>query len=120
MPPICARRTSPRRSAQAIQRALGDGAGIVLVMGGSAIIDRRDVIPAAIERSGGKVLQFGMPVDPGNLILLGEIARQADRRPARLRAHAEAQRLRLGAAAPDGRHPGHARATCAAWAPAAC
>jgi molybdenum cofactor cytidylyltransferase len=53
--------------------ALADGAGIVLVMGGSAIIDRRDVIPAAIERSGGKVLQFGMPVDPGNLILLGDV-----------------------------------------------
>ena len=67
---------APHESAglgEAIQRALGDGAGIVLVMGGSAIIDRRDVIPAAIERSGGKVLQFGMPVDPGNLILLGEI-----------------------------------------------
>jgi molybdenum cofactor cytidylyltransferase len=63
----------PAALGEAIQRALGDGAGIVLVMGGSAIIDRRDVIPAAIERSGGKVLQFGMPVDPGNLILLGEI-----------------------------------------------
>jgi len=58
---------------EAIKGALADGAGIVLVMGGSAIIDRRDVIPAAIERGGGKVLQFGMPVDPGNLILLGEI-----------------------------------------------
>jgi molybdenum cofactor cytidylyltransferase len=63
----------PAALGEAIQRALGDGAGIVLVMGGSAIIDRRDVIPAAIERSGGKVLQFGMPVDPGNLILLGEV-----------------------------------------------
>jgi molybdenum cofactor cytidylyltransferase len=58
---------------KAIKHALSDGAGIVLVMGGSAIIDRRDVIPAAIEQSGGTVLQFGMPVDPGNLILLGEI-----------------------------------------------
>ena len=45
----------PAALSAAIQRALGDGAGIVLVMGGSAIIDRRDVIPAAIERSGGKV-----------------------------------------------------------------
>jgi molybdenum cofactor cytidylyltransferase len=58
---------------QAIRSALADGAAIVLVMGGSAIIDRRDVIPSAIEQSGGKVLQFGMPVDPGNLILLGEV-----------------------------------------------
>ena len=63
----------PRALSDVIKGALTDGAGIVLVMGGSAIIDRRDVIPAAIERSGGKGLQFGMPVDPGNLILLGEI-----------------------------------------------
>jgi len=63
----------PAALSNVIKGALADGAGIVLVMGGSAIIDRRDVIPAAIEQSGGKVLQFGMPVDPGNLILLGEI-----------------------------------------------
>jgi molybdenum cofactor cytidylyltransferase len=31
------------------------------------------VIPAAIERAGGRVDHFGMPVDPGNLILLGRI-----------------------------------------------
>jgi molybdenum cofactor cytidylyltransferase len=65
----------PRALGNVIEGAVKDGAGIVLVMGGSAIIDRRDVIPAAIEQSGGKVLQFGMPVDPGNLILLGEIGR---------------------------------------------
>ncbi len=63
----------PAALGRVIKGALADGAGIVLVMGGSAIIDRRDVIPAAIEQSGGKVLQFGMPVDPGNLILLGEV-----------------------------------------------
>ena len=59
---------------QIIARALAGGAEMVLVMGGSAITDRRDVIPAAIEGAGGKVVQFGMPVDPGNLILLGEVA----------------------------------------------
>jgi molybdenum cofactor cytidylyltransferase len=57
-----------------MRHALDDGAELILVMGGSAITDRRDVIPAAIESAGGEVLQFGMPVDPGNLILLGEIA----------------------------------------------
>jgi len=44
----------------------------VLVFGASAITDRRDVIPSAIERAGGIVRHFGMPVDPGNLLLLGE------------------------------------------------
>jgi len=63
----------PAALATRIKGAVAEGAGIVLVMGGSAIIDRRDVIPTAIEQSGGKVLQFGMPVDPGNLILLGEV-----------------------------------------------
>jgi molybdenum cofactor cytidylyltransferase len=58
---------------QAIAGALRNDAEMVLVMGGSAITDRRDVIPAAIEGAGGTVLQFGMPVDPGNLILLGEV-----------------------------------------------
>ncbi|MFY8092903.1 MAG: NTP transferase domain-containing protein [Niveispirillum sp.] len=49
------------------------GGDILLVIGASAITDRRDVIPAAIEAAGGKVLHFGMPVDPGNLLLLGTL-----------------------------------------------
>lgn len=44
---------------------------LLLIAGASAITDRRDVLPAAIERAGGAVEHFGMPVDPGNLILLG-------------------------------------------------
>ena len=63
----------PRALANAMRHALDDGAELILVMGGSAITDRRDVIPAAIESAGGEVLQFGMPVDPGNLILLGRV-----------------------------------------------
>lgn len=47
---------------------------LVVVFGASAIADRRDVIPLAIEGAGGVVRHFGMPVDPGNLLLLGELA----------------------------------------------
>jgi molybdenum cofactor cytidylyltransferase len=47
---------------------------LTLIAGASAITDRRDVLPAAIEAAGGAVLHFGMPVDPGNLILLGRLA----------------------------------------------
>jgi molybdenum cofactor cytidylyltransferase len=43
---------------------------VLLVFGASAITDRRDVIPAAIEAIGGRIDHFGMPVDPGNLLLL--------------------------------------------------
>jgi molybdenum cofactor cytidylyltransferase len=50
------------------------GAEMVLIAGASAITDRRDVIPAAIERAGGRIDHFGMPVDPGNLLLLGRLA----------------------------------------------
>lgn len=45
----------------------------ILILGASAITDRRDVIPAAIEAAGGTVEQFGIPVDPGNLLLLGRL-----------------------------------------------
>ena len=46
---------------------------LTIVFGASAITDRRDVVPAAIEAAGGVVDRLGMPVDPGNLLLLGRI-----------------------------------------------
>jgi molybdenum cofactor cytidylyltransferase len=46
---------------------------LVLIAGASAIVDRRDVIPAAIMAAGGTVRHFGMPVDPGNLLLLAAL-----------------------------------------------
>jgi len=46
---------------------------VVLLVGASAIVDARDVIPAAIRAAGGRVEHLGMPVDPGNLILLGSL-----------------------------------------------
>lgn len=58
---------------RAIAGARSDGAEMILIAGASAIADRRDVIPAAIERAGGRIEHFGMPVDPGNLLLLGRI-----------------------------------------------
>jgi molybdenum cofactor cytidylyltransferase len=57
--------------ADAIAQAVTEGADPVLIFGASAITDRRDIIPAAIERGGGVVAHFGMPVDPGNLLLIG-------------------------------------------------
>jgi molybdenum cofactor cytidylyltransferase len=57
--------------AEAIEEVLNDGAELVIVFGASAIADRRDVIPTAIEAVGGRIEHFGMPVDPGNLMLVG-------------------------------------------------
>ncbi len=49
------------------------GCGIVLVAGASATTDRRDVVPAGIVEAGGTIDHFGMPVDPGNLLLLAHV-----------------------------------------------
>ncbi len=58
--------------AQAIARVQPDS-DIVIVFGASAITDRRDVIPSAVELAGGRIIHFGMPVDPGNLLLVGAL-----------------------------------------------
>lgn len=58
--------------APAIDEMLNLGAELVIVFGASAIADRRDVIPAAVEAVGGEIEHFGMPVDPGNLMLIGK------------------------------------------------
>jgi molybdenum cofactor cytidylyltransferase len=67
----CAHETAPL--AALIGEAFGHGIGLLLIHGASAILDRRDVIPAAIEAAGGRIDHFGMPVDPGNLLLLGRV-----------------------------------------------
>ncbi|QRE73921.1 molybdopterin-binding protein [Methylobacterium aquaticum] len=60
--------------ARALHDAIArDGAELAVVFGASAIADRRDVIPAGIEAAGGVVDHLGMPVDPGNLLLLGRL-----------------------------------------------
>jgi molybdenum cofactor cytidylyltransferase len=57
----------------AMKELLGLGAEMVIVFGASAIADRRDVIPAALSGIGGAIEHFGMPVDPGNLLLVGKV-----------------------------------------------
>jgi molybdenum cofactor cytidylyltransferase len=59
--------------AGALAALAAEGLDPILALGASAIADRRDVLPAALERAGGRILRFGMPVDPGNLLLLGEL-----------------------------------------------
>ena len=61
---------------RAIDEVRKAGAELVIVFGASAIADRRDVIPAAIMAAGGEIEHFGMPVDPGNLMLIGRLGGQ--------------------------------------------
>jgi molybdenum cofactor cytidylyltransferase len=56
-----------------IAEVLNDGVDLVLVSGASAVVDRRDIVPASIEKAGGFIQHFGMPVDPGNLMLMATI-----------------------------------------------
>ncbi|HTQ34124.1 MAG TPA: molybdopterin-binding/glycosyltransferase family 2 protein [Stellaceae bacterium] len=69
------RRCPHKTAALAAEIAAGISAvDMLLIHGASAIVDRRDVIPTAIEAAGGTIDHFGMPVDPGNLLLLGHLA----------------------------------------------
>jgi molybdenum cofactor cytidylyltransferase len=76
---VAERRVPHERAAlaRALDEVLKAGAELAIVFGASAIADRRDVIPSALEAIGGKVEHFGMPVDPGNLLMIGD----ADGRP---------------------------------------
>ncbi len=72
---IVAERRVPHEAqalARALDEVLGAGAELVIVFGASAIADKRDVIPAAVEAIGGRIEHFGMPVDPGNLLLIAD------------------------------------------------
>ena len=73
--PIVADETLPHNTSALSDRlaALARNCDLVVVFGASAITDRRDVIPSALIEAGGTIEQFGMPVDPGNLLLLGRL-----------------------------------------------
>ncbi len=59
--------------AGAITRQARAGCAPILVLGATATLDRQDVVPEGMRRAGGEVTRFGMPVDPGNLLLLGRL-----------------------------------------------
>lgn len=67
-------RAEHRQDALEASLAALDPAGfdILIVFGAAAIADRRDVIPSAIVAQGGRLVHLGMPVDPGNLLMLAE------------------------------------------------
>ncbi|PPR15226.1 MAG: Nicotine blue oxidoreductase [Alphaproteobacteria bacterium MarineAlpha9_Bin3] len=56
-----------------INNSLKKKLDLIMILGSSAIVDIRDKIPEAILLSKGKIIKFGMPVDPGNLLLIGKI-----------------------------------------------
>ena len=62
--------------AAAVEDMRTKGAELILILGGASTSDQGDVVPAAIEDAGGDIDLFGIPVDPGNLLVsasLGDI-----------------------------------------------
>lgn len=47
---------------------------LTLILTGSATSDPHDIAPEALREAGGQVERFGMPVDPGNLLFLGDLS----------------------------------------------
>lgn len=56
-----------------LHEALAAGCDLLLVAGATVTKDRLDVVPAAVVAAGGAVDHFGMPVEPGNMLLLAHI-----------------------------------------------
>jgi molybdopterin biosynthesis enzyme len=54
----------------ALQWALDRGAEMILIAGATSIVDADDITPRAIKAVGGDIVHYGVPVEPGNLLLL--------------------------------------------------
>jgi molybdenum cofactor cytidylyltransferase len=59
--------------AAAIKECAPQKPDMILIFGASATTDRADAVPAGLVAAGGTIDHFGMPVDPGNLLLLGHL-----------------------------------------------
>jgi molybdenum cofactor cytidylyltransferase len=53
-----------------LARQRAAGSELVVLAGETAIMDRHDIVPRAVERAGGQVEALGAPVDPGNLLMI--------------------------------------------------
>ena len=58
-----------------LQQQVAAGLDMIILAGETAIMDRGDIAPRAVERAGGEVTCFGAPVDPGNLLMLAYLDR---------------------------------------------
>lgn len=61
--------------AEAIAKTIRENAhhDLILMASVSAIIDQEDIVPIALSLAGGSMTHFGVPVDPGTLLMLGYI-----------------------------------------------
>jgi len=57
----------------ALRGAMRTPPDLLLILAATATSDRHDIAPAALVAAGGTIERFGMPVDPGNLLVLARI-----------------------------------------------
>lgn len=67
----------PHEKAALSQALIDNTYDLTLILNGSATSDIDDVAPAALRQAGGQVTRFGMPVDPGNLLFIGQMGGKA-------------------------------------------
>ena len=66
-----------RHEASSLQESLKNTRSpLVLVLASTATSDANDTGPLAVKLAGGKVNRVGIPVDPGNLLFIGELGSQ--------------------------------------------
>jgi molybdenum cofactor cytidylyltransferase len=53
-----------------LSQLVTQGYELVILAGETAVMDPGDIVPRAIERAGGKLECVGLPVDPGNMLML--------------------------------------------------
>ncbi|NMF97938.1 molybdopterin-binding protein [Aromatoleum toluolicum] len=56
-----------------LHQALATGCELVMMCGATVAKDRNDIAPASVTAVGGTIEHFGMPVEPGNMLVLGRI-----------------------------------------------
>ncbi len=64
----CAHATT--QIAAALLRAKSQGCELILISGAAGTKDRRDTVPGGVTAAGGRIERFGLPVEPGNMLLM--------------------------------------------------
>ncbi len=63
----------PQAIAFRLRQARAAGCELILISGAASTKDRNDTVPAAIVGAGGEIERFGIPVEPGNMLLLARL-----------------------------------------------
>ena len=60
----------PEAIATALRQLTNEGADLIVIAGETSIVDEDDITPRGVTLAGGQIEVYGVPVDPGNLLML--------------------------------------------------